>query len=113
MKRWRRQIVLAMALAAFYGPGLSAQENPGPPAPSLQSQAIALFRAKRYAEAVPLYRRLASETPDNPDILQDLMWTLWYAQHYDEARTVASHLTQLRPNDAQVWALLGRAEHLL
>jgi tetratricopeptide (TPR) repeat protein/peptidoglycan/xylan/chitin deacetylase (PgdA/CDA1 family) len=112
MKR-RCQVLLAMALAIVSCPDLSAQENPVASVPSLQSEAIALYRAKRYTEAVPLYRRLASETPDNPDVLQDLMWTLWFAEHYEETRTAAIHLTQLRPNDAQAWALLGRAEHLL
>src|SRR5882672_6453089 len=88
-----------------------AQELPA--VSSLQSKAIELYRAKRYAEAAPLYRQLSSQTPDNPDILQDLLWTLWYADLFEESAATASRLTRLHPDDAQVWAVLGRSHYAL
>src|ERR1044072_988739 len=68
----------------------------------MHTQAIALYRAKRYAEAAPLYRQLAIQMPNNPDILQDLLWTLWYAEKYDEVTWVAAQITSLNTDDSAV-----------
>src|SRR5712691_4573930 len=86
----------SLAIVLFQScPIFGAQESAD--VSSLQAEAIRLYRSKSYGSAIPLYRQLAQRMPDNPDILEDLAWTLWYAEHYGEAAAVASRLTILRP----------------
>lgn len=101
-------VVLTGAILAHNTIFSFAQE----PLSAMHAQAISLYRSKDYRHAIPLYRQLAREMPDNADVLEDLFWTLWYAEHYEEAARIGSRLVQFKPAEPSIWAALGRCYYL-
>lgn len=72
------------------------------------AEAIALYRAGRYAEAAQAYRQLAARFPNDAGFQKDLLWVLWKTQQYREAVGAATQCLRLRRGDAEAWALRAR-----
>jgi tetratricopeptide (TPR) repeat protein len=114
-RRSSRMIAVLLVSSQLSGIATAGEtSSPATAAPSsssstLHTQAITLYREKRYLEAVPLFRKLAEQTPDDVNVLLDLLWTLWYAGDHAETAKLATRLSRKLPDDAHVWGLLGRS----
>ena len=73
----------------------------------LARAADALFVQKRYAEAVPYYRRVLELAPGDPDASNDLGLALHYLGRSREATDVLSAGTEHSPGFQRLWLTLG------
>jgi Flp pilus assembly protein TadD len=102
--------------------GMAAQTTPGsqlPPASAipqavtesnpdlLASQADDLFAQRRFAEAVPLYRRLLELNPDDVETYNDLGLALHYLGDSKGALTQLRAGTVKDPSHQRIWLTLG------
>ncbi len=79
------------------------------PLASLRARAIQSYKAKRYQDAIDAYQKLLAHSPNSASILKDIYWCQWQLGHYKDVTDIATNLTELYPNDPEVWNLLGRA----
>ena len=73
----------------------------------LAQQADALFGQGRYAEAIPLYRRILELAPDDLDAHNDLGLALHYMGQTPEALTVLARGTEKGPTFQRLWLTYG------
>jgi len=76
---------------------------------SLHEQAISLYRSGRLAEALPLYKQLAKQDPQNPIYLKDWMWISWKTGDAATTASIAAQLTHMDPTDVEAWNLRAQA----
>jgi tetratricopeptide (TPR) repeat protein len=70
-------------------------------------EAVALYGARRFAQAEPLCRKVASAAPDNEPVLNLWGAVLHALERYDEAEPVFARLVELQPRNASYWMNLG------
>lgn len=78
------------------------------PASATWAEAIAFYRAGRYAEAAQAYRQLAARFPNDAGFQKDWLWVAWKTQRYREAVGAATQCVRLRRGDLEAWALRAR-----
>jgi predicted Zn-dependent protease len=66
-----------------------------------------LFAEKRFAEAIPYYRRVLEIVPDDPDASNDLGLALHYAGRTGEAVQVLRTGSARSPDFQRIWLTLG------
>lgn len=103
------QAALGQRMQAALG---GATEPPLPPEamndPALLArEADRLFVAERYQEAIPLYRRLLTLQPDDPDTLNDLGLALHYTGDSAAGLTQLRAATTADPSGQRLWLSLG------
>jgi len=73
----------------------------------LAQQADGLFGQGRYAEAIPIYRRILELAPDDLDAHNDLGLALHYAGQTPEALTILAQGTAKGPDFQRLWLTYG------
>jgi tetratricopeptide (TPR) repeat protein len=89
------------------GPGAAAPPPTGTDPDQLNRAGDALFAQRRYAEAIPYYRRALELAPDEPDAGNDLGLSLYYAGQAGEALEVLRSAAQRSPAFQRIWLTLG------
>lgn len=75
----------------------------------LHQRAITAYQEGHYTEAVQLYHALTQDQPENVTLLKELMWSLWNAERYDEAKKIAERIQTLKPETREAQEMLVRA----
>jgi tetratricopeptide (TPR) repeat protein len=73
----------------------------------LNQSADELFAQKRYAEAIPLYRRIIELDPESPDAYNDLGLALHYTGQSQDGLQALRTGTEKDPEFQRVWLTLG------
>ncbi len=73
----------------------------------LAQQADDLFAQGRYAEAIPLYRRILELAPDDVDTLNDLGLVLFYTGDNPGALDILAQGTVKGPEFQRIWLTYG------
>lgn len=103
----------AQQLPSFIEKEVRAGFGSAAPAPTgndpdqLNRAADELFAQKRYAEAIPYYRRALEIAPDDPDAANDLGLALHYLGQSGEAIGVLRTGTERAPEFQRIWLTLG------
>ncbi len=116
---------ITVAAAPVANPHAAAQVQRRPPAGALDSasvipatvtesnpvllaqQADDLFAQGRYAEAIPLYRRILELAPDDVDTLNDLGLVLFYTGDNPGALDILAQGTVKGPEFQRIWLTYG------
>lgn len=103
----------AQAAPTFIQREMMADSGPPAPAPTgndpdqLSRAGDSLFAQKRYAEAVPYYRRVLELSPGDPDASNDLGLALHYTGQSRQAIEVLRVGTEKSPEFQRIWLTLG------
>jgi tetratricopeptide (TPR) repeat protein len=89
------------------GPGPAAPPPTGTDPDQLNQAGDALFAQRRYAEAIPYYRRALDLSPDEPDASNDLGLSLYYTGRAEEALAVLRSAAERSPQFQRIWLTLG------
>jgi Flp pilus assembly protein TadD len=73
----------------------------------LRQRAGALFEARRYAQAIPVYRRILELAADDVETRNDLGLVLYYSGDSTGALATLRQAAQAAPDAARVWLTLG------
>lgn len=76
----------------------------------LREKAIALTRAEKHEEALPLYKRLLELSPNSLVALQNVMWSSWETKRYPQVIEMASRIVRIQPHDLESLNLLGQSQ---
>jgi tetratricopeptide (TPR) repeat protein len=89
------------------GAGAPAPAPTGTDPDQLNNAGDELFAQKRYAEAVPYYRRALEVSPGDPDAANDLGLALHYSAQSAEAISVLRAGAERSPEFQRIWLTLG------
>jgi len=89
------------------GVGAAAPVPTGNDPDQLNNAGDELFAQKRYANAIPYYRRVLELSPDDPDASNDLGLALHYTDQSGEAVAVLRAATEHAPGFQRIWLTLG------
>jgi tetratricopeptide (TPR) repeat protein len=98
----RRRLAVLAALCAFIAGGvLFAQDKP---------DALQLYRANKFADAIKVCQQELKDSPGNIDSHVVMGWSYLRLQQYQDALAVAQKATAINPNDPRVVQILGEAD---
>ena len=90
----------AAALCVFAAGTLVAQDKP---------DALELYRANRYADAIKVCQQELQDSPNNIDSWVVMGWSLLRLQQYADALNAGQKAVAINPNDPRVIEILGEA----
>ena len=99
-----RVTAAAVLIAAFATAQLSAQDKP---------DALELYRANKFAEAVKVTQQELAVTPSNLDSYVVMGWSYLRLQQYSDALAAGEKAFALNPNDPRLIQIVGEAEVFL
>jgi len=102
----KRLVGLIVLCGGLWGQALALGPNPEI---LLQQKGIYFYRMGDYDHAIPFYRRLIQQTPNDPDSLRDFLRVLWLAGRFQEAVPVASQLISVSQTDFEGWSILSQS----
>lgn len=103
-------VILAVGLALQMAPPLWSQGPPPPTFAEIEKRAAEARDAKRFEDAVSLYREGLKLRPDWEEGTWYLGTSLYGLKRYAEARDAFRHLAISQPGNAQAWGLAGMCE---
>lgn len=65
------------------------------------------MRARRFAEAIPIYREMVKALPDNPGLIMNLGLSLHFTGHFRESIPQFEKVLTLDPKQEAAWFFLG------
>jgi tetratricopeptide (TPR) repeat protein len=99
-----RAAFAAVVIAALVTAQVSAQDKP---------DALELYRANKFAEAVKVTQQELAVSPNNIDSYVVMGWSYLRLQQYPEAMAAAQKAITLNPNDPRVIQIQGEAQVFL
>jgi tetratricopeptide (TPR) repeat protein len=99
-----RAAFAAAVIAALVTAQVSAQDKP---------DALELYRANKFAEAVKVTQQELAVSPNNIDSYVVMGWSYLRLQQYPEALAAAQKAINLNPNDPRVIQIQGEAQVFL
>jgi tetratricopeptide (TPR) repeat protein len=99
-----RAAAAALILAAIAAAQLPAQDKP---------DALELYRANRFADAIKVCQQELAVSPNNIDSIVVMGWSYLRLQQYPDAQTAAQKALALNPNDPRVIQIIGEADVFL
>ncbi len=99
-----RTAAAAVLIASLVTAQVSAQDKP---------DALELYRANRFAEAVKVCQQELAVSPNNIDSYVVMGWSYLRLQQYSDAMASAQKAVALNPNDPRVIQIVGEADVFL
>jgi tetratricopeptide (TPR) repeat protein len=99
-----RVAAAALVLAALVSAHLFAQDKP---------DALELYRANRFADAIKVCQQELGISPNNIDSWVVMGWSYLRLQQFADAMTAAQKAAALNPNDPRVVQIVGEADVFL
>jgi tetratricopeptide (TPR) repeat protein len=99
-----RAAAAAVVVAALVTARLSAQDKP---------DALELYRANKFADAVKVCQQEIAVSPNNIDSYVVMGWSYLRLQQYSDALTAGQKAAALNPNDPRIIQILGEADVFL
>jgi tetratricopeptide (TPR) repeat protein len=99
-----RAAAAALFMAALVSVPLFAQDKP---------DAVELYRANRFAEAIKVCQQELAISPNNIDSWVVMGWSYLRLQQYPDALAAAQKAVALNPNDPRVIQIIGEADVFL
>jgi tetratricopeptide (TPR) repeat protein len=96
-----RTAAIAAVLAAAMALPLAAQDKP---------DALELFRANKYAEAIQVCQQELAVSPNNIDSYVVMGWSQLRLKLYADALATSQKATAINPNDSRVVQIVGEAD---
>ena len=99
-----RATAAAALIAMFVAAGLCAQDKP---------DALELYRANRFADAIKVCQQELAISPNNIDSYVVMGWSQLRLQQYADALAAGQKATAISPTDPRVVQILGEADVFL
>jgi tetratricopeptide (TPR) repeat protein len=99
-----RTSAAAVLLAVLLTAGLSAQDKP---------DALELYRANKFADAIKVCQQELAISPNNVDSYVVMGWSLLRLQQYADALATGQKGLTISPNDPRVVQIIGEAQVFL
>jgi tetratricopeptide (TPR) repeat protein len=99
-----RRFALALLLVALVGGSVFSQDKP---------DALELYRANRFADAIKVCQQELAVSPGNIDSYVVMGWSYLRLQQYQDAFDISVKATGISPNDPRVVQIAGEADVFL
>jgi predicted Zn-dependent protease len=100
----RGPAIAALLLGALLGAPLFGQDKP---------DAVELYRANRFADAIKVCQQELAESPKNIDSHVVMGWSYLRLKQYAEALSISQKALAINPNDPRVVQIIGEADVFL